>query len=319
MIKLDSNFLEQLEIVDWGYTSSLEPVSYEQYQQWVDQNNHGVLSYLADDRKELRASLKNIEEDCQSALIFLFSYKETSFSYQEKWEDHRMASYALAYGERDYHYVIKERLDLIIEKLKLEYPSESFRSGIDTWPILERDLAYRAGLGWFGKNSMLINKKEGSLFLIGSILTSLKLEVNNALETDHCGHCRDCVDACPTDAIDPNTRTLIADKCISTFSIELFKDADAPSGIEKSNGEIFGCDICQDVCPWNIKLAKKSTPKSPEDNKLFNFFFSRPLGKVYEELMSWSNKKYTKEFKGTVVERTGRKGMLKNLKAYLKL
>lgn len=318
MIHLDQSFLKNLGVVDWGTTSELSPVSFDHYDSWVKNKMHGVLGYLADERKEKRKSLDHVVKGTQSAIVFLFSYKEVNFYYKNKFKENRMASYALAYGDNDYHYVIKEYLAQIIDELKKQFPDENFTCGIDTWPILERDLAYRAGLGWFGKNSMLINQKEGSFFFIGSILTSLKLDNPKKLEIDHCGHCHDCVVACPTLAIDPETRTLNANQCISTFTIELFKEAEAPEGIDKSNGEIFGCDICQDVCPWNIKLSKEPLLKAVQDSKLFNFFLARPLEKVFEELQTWSNKKFVKEFKGSVVERTGRIGLLKNIKFYLK-
>src|SRR5690606_23512538 len=104
------------------------------------------------------------------------------------------------------------------------------------------------------KNSMLINRKEGSYFIIGSILLNQKLQLEETTpDVDHCGKCTACAEACPTNAIDVETRTINAPLCISTFTIEIFKDAEAPEGFDKSRGEIFGCDICQDICPWNRK------------------------------------------------------------------
>lgn len=318
MIPIEKEYLEKFNIVDWGMTNTLEPVSYQEYDNWVAAGKEGPLTYLSDERKEKRRSLDQVFPKVKSALVFLFSYKDVYHHYQSLFGEHRMATYALAYGDRDYHYVIKEQLQLICDDLKEKYPKEEFKGGIDTWPILERDLAFRAGLGWFGKNSMLLNQQEGSLFFIGSILTTLETRSEEKVEVDHCGSCTDCITACPTDALDPKSRTLIADRCISTFTIELFKEAEPPKGMEQSGGEIFGCDICQDVCPWNKKLIKNLNPDPIIKSTIFDFFFNRPLEQVYRELKDWSNKKYVKTFKGTVLERTGRVGMLKNLKFYLK-
>src|SRR5690606_21900042 len=180
----------------------------------------------------------------QSALVFLFSYQEAKKWLMEN-KEYTVAGYSLGFGGEDYHRALKSRLQRIAESLNR--PEIKIFFSLDAQPIMERDLAYRAGLGWFGKNSMLISRKEGSYFIIGSILFSEKLEVEpNQIELDHCGKCNACAESCPTEAIDPQTRTLISEKCISTFTIETFKEAPAPDGFEKSRGEIFGCDICQD-------------------------------------------------------------------------
>ena len=205
------------------------------------------------------------------------------------------------------------------------YPNLEAKFSLDTQPILERDLAYRAGLGWFGKNSMFINKSKGSFFIIGSLLLSEKLPLSKLKnEVDHCGQCTACIDSCPTQAIDPKTRTILTQKCISTYTIELFKDGTTPPiGFIPGASEIFGCDICQDVCPWNKRVFRnyskinnfKEHEFSKEKESLISgFFLKKPLEEIIKKLKGMSNRGFKKQFKGTPIERTGRVGLLKNLK-----
>ena len=185
---------------------------------------------------------------------------------------------------------------------------------VDTAPVLERDLAYRAGLGWFGKNSMLIHKKEGSFFIIASLLTSEVFDISSKdLVADHCGTCHACVEHCPTNAIDPMTRTLIAQNCIATFTIETFSPKTPPKGFETTS-EIFGCDICQDVCPWNIKPLKIEKNISRE-SKMLSFlhdFFSQTRVEIQRKIEQMSGRQFQKFFQGTVFSRPTKKGFLKN-------
>jgi len=321
--KLSQTIMDQLQIVEWGYTEDPIAGSYQRYADWVEGGGHGPLSYLSDERKNKRLNLKSFYPEFQSALVFLFSYQEAK-SWLEKSKDFipfKWASYIFAFGGRDYHFEIKDRLDLISSEL-LKGAKTVF--SIDMHPVLERDLAYRAGLGWFGKNSMLINRNHGSFFLIGSILLDKKLNLETSvLETDHCGTCLACADACPTDAIDWKSRTVDSHQCLSTFTIELFKEASPPTGYQKSDGEIFGCDICQDVCPWNDKLFRNQPESrnqtSFQDNEIVQFFSQKSPEQIFNEVSSLSNREYRRKFKGTSLERTGRVGMLKNLKAFLEL
>jgi epoxyqueuosine reductase len=183
---------------------------------------------------------------------------------------------------------------------------------------LERDLAFRAGLGWFGKNSMLIHQKEGSYFIIGSILLSEKLPIIiSTLDVDHCGHCVACADACPTKAINLNTRTIEASLCISTYTIEVFKDAPAPAGFSHSRGEVFGCDICQDVCPWNRKPLSRVLSELKLNDAfvhLKEWFFEWPREKWIKFIENETNRSFKKKLFGTPFDRPGKQGWLKNLK-----
>ena len=311
--------LNDLGIVDWGYAEGSIPLSLQLYHQWVENSGHGPLSYLSDHRKDLRSDLTKIYPSYQSALVFLFSYRPT-----KKWmlenNQHSVAAYSLGFEGEDYHHTLKRKLETLHLHLKTFHPElESFIS-LDTQPVLERDLAYRAGLGWFGKNSMLISRKEGSYFLIGSLLLNQKLTLPKAItDTDHCGQCTACAEACPTEAINLDTRTLIAEKCISTFTIEIMKDAEPPKGFEKSRGEVFGCDICQDICPWNKKPLER-TISALKLNDKFQFLKEWLLESTKERFQQLiegeSNRSLRKKFERTPFERPGKAGWIKNLKAH---
>lgn len=308
------DFLSSLGIVDWGYTEDSEAKSYDRFASWVDQGLSGPLNYLSDHRKPLRKDLQNIYPEFKSALVFFFSYRPT-----KKWmlenENHRIASYALGFGGADYHYVLKERLQKISDHLRDHYPEiETFQS-LDAQPVLERDLAYRAGLGWFGKNSMLISRKEGSYFIIGSLLLNQKLELNGrTVDNDHCGTCTACADACPTDAIDLETRTLKVSQCISTFTIEIMKEADPPAGFDNSRGEIFGCDICQDVCPWNSKpLEKTESLLDVKNYPVIEKLLKSPLTDLIKLIEESTGRGIQRLLNGTALARPGKKGWRKNL------
>jgi epoxyqueuosine reductase len=155
----------------------------------------------------------------------------------------------------DYHDVLLERLRLLHARVdEIVGASVSGKAYVDTGPILERDLARRAGLGWFGKNTMLINPKRGSFFFLGELLLDLELEPDAPFASDHCGTCRACIEACPTGAI-VEERVLDSNRCISYLTIEL--KGQIPAEWHDAIGEmIYGCDVCQDVCPWNVRFAR---------------------------------------------------------------
>ncbi len=302
----DLELLKQQGVVDFGYTEEDRAISYQKYLDWINQEKAGKLTYLTDERSLKRESLKSIFPEFKSAFVFLFNYPKFEFSK----DDLKIASYALSFGSKDYHFVLKDRLKTIAESMT----EKEYKISLDVEPVLERDLAHRAGLGWFGKNSMLINKTHGSYFLIGSILFSQTFNqpIKN-LETDHCGNCTKCIDFCPTDAISED-RTLDAKKCISTYTIEEFKDVAPPVSYDSVTSEIFGCDICQEVCPWNHKLPTQQLP----ENFVTAFFLNKSAKKILSKLDKMSNREYKRIFYGTALARTGRIGMIKNLKALIK-
>lgn len=312
---ISPELLKELQIVDWGYTEESKPHSFERFNSWVQDGNQGALSYLSDHRKDIRDDLKNLYPSFESALVFLFSYRPA-----KKWlienNRHEIASYALGFGGEDYHHSLKRSLLKILSELKTNHEGLEGFLTLDTQPVLERDLAFRAGLGWFGKNSMLISRSEGSYFIIGSLLLNKKLPISQKqTDIDHCGQCRACVEACPTLAIDEETRTLKADRCISTFTIELMKDAPAPAGMENSRGEIFGCDICQDICPWNTKPLGRTTGALSFEKfpSVGNLFTKSPV-ELLQFFEAESGRGVQKHLEGTALSRPGKKGWLKNLK-----
>lgn len=315
LLSIPKELLQQQKVVEWGYTEEMEPRTYQEYLNWVDENLNGSLNYLADHRKLKRKSLTEVYPDCKSAIAFLFDYRDAKKYQMSQKQEQKIASYTIGFEDQDYHYWIREKLELLGEKLKLEKPNLEFKISLDIHPVLERDLAWRSGLGWFGKNSMIINREYGSYNLIGSLLINTKLELKTTeVEPDHCGSCTRCIDACPTDAILPGQRTIDSKRCISTFTIELFKDATPPSGYPVETNEIFGCDICQEVCPWNNRSLKKI--ENIPESKLITFF-NRDLESICSEIEAMSNKQFKTFFKQTSFERVGKRGLLKNLKYYL--
>jgi epoxyqueuosine reductase len=316
-------------IVDVGYSDQTESLTFQKYLGWVDKNNHLPLTYLDGDRKLKRENLKNFWAPCESSLVFLFSYRDIQYhlkkiySTNPQWNRLKIASYTLGFDGEDYHHYIARVLNQIGEELKAEYSNLEFKLAVDTLPILDRDLAQRAGLGWYGKNSMLINRHHGSFTIVASLLLNQKLPLSaKHMETDHCGQCTRCIDACPTQAIDPITRTIIAKNCISTYTIEQFKENSVPGeGISLASGYVFGCDICQDVCPWNLRLERydqKNVKFNSLQEQIVSFFLLTDKIKLFGNLKSLSERGFRKKFKNTSFERSGKRGVLKNILFYLK-
>ncbi|HAZ13919.1 MAG: hypothetical protein A2X86_08115 [Bdellovibrionales bacterium GWA2_49_15] len=303
-------------ICDWGYVEDDQVLSFKNFLSWLERGDHGPLSYLSDHRAKLREKLTHYYPDFKAGLVFLFDYSHgPDFATAS---GPQIARYALNFQGADYHLVLKDVLNRIGNFLQTRCPSLQFALSLDIHPVLERDLAHRAGLGWFGKNSMLIHRQKGSRFIIASLLLNQRLDFpQRTIEADHCGTCRACIDACPTQAIDGDRRTVKAQHCISTYTIELFKDAPAPHGYKNAGQWIFGCDICQDVCPWNGReIVAEQLLLTPLQEEIKAFFLNRPLREIISELEGLSNKAFERKFKGTALERTGRVGILKNLKAY---
>jgi epoxyqueuosine reductase len=215
----------------------------------------------------------------------------------------KIASYALA---NDYHDILPPRMQELIRFIEgqVGHPVAN-RWYTDTGPILERDLAQRAGIGWIGKNTCLIHPQKGSYFLLSEILLDLEIEPDEPFVTDHCGTCTRCIQACPTDCILPN-RTIDARRCISYLTIEL-KD-DIPTELRDKTGDwIFGCDICQDVCPWN-RFAGPSDPAFEADPSSA----LRTAPSLTEEL-SLTPQAFNQRFKGSPIKRAKRRGYLRNV------
>ena len=328
----DQDLLREFGVVEYGQTQVSIPYSLDHYNLWVKNNRHLPLTYLEGERQEKRQDLKKYWPQYKSALVFLFSYHESHQKLQsiyksdKNWNGLKLASYTLGFNGDDYHFLIKERLQILGKELQKQFSELEFQITLDTHPVRERDLAHRAGLGGFGKNSMLINRQHGSFFIIGSLLINQNLMPNEEVkvEVDHCGQCTRCIDICPTEAIDPDSRTIMAKDCISTFTIEQFKLDSLPS--EKMNlkeGTIFGCDLCQDVCPWNkrvdrLDIFKVSQFENEKEKKIIDFFLGLPQIKLEEKLTKMSEGEFKRFFKNTSFLRSGKRGVLKNMRLYLK-
>src|SRR5262249_23975416 len=201
----------------------------------------------------------------------------------------------------DYHEVMWRRLDKLLAWLKTEAPECEGRGVVDTAPLLERDFARRAGLGWIGKNTMLINKHRGSYFFLGALLTNLDLKPDPPHEADHCGTCTACLDACPTQAF-PAPGVLDARRCVSYLTIEL--RGPVPDELREGvGGWLFGCDVCQEVGPWNRKAPPGHPALAPRADLA-------ALGPV--ELLGLSEEEFRRRFRATALFRTRRGGVLRN-------
>jgi epoxyqueuosine reductase len=293
----------QLGFILAGVTSSEPPPHYPAFENWLADGKHGAMNYLAEERSRTRrADPKQILPECKSILVLAMPYEKdlTGFSGNIKpvRSKFRVASYAL--GD-DYHDIIPPRLQQIVEFIEEQvgHPIPN-RYYTDTGPILERDLAQRAGLGWAGKNTLLINPKAGSTFFLAEILLGIELEPDEPFVTDHCGTCARCINACPTQCILPN-RTLDARRCISYLTIELKNDI--PEELRPLMKDwIFGCDICQQVCPWNRF--------SPQADSAFEPKIPLP---VLTSDLTLTSVEFNQRFKKSPIKRAKRRGYLRNL------
>jgi epoxyqueuosine reductase len=213
-----------------------------------------------------------------------------------------ISRYALG---RDYHKLIRKRVQQLAERIQQTIDPFGYRAFVDSAPVLEKAIAEQAGLGWIGKNGNLINKQGGSYFFIATIILDLDLDYDDPFPADHCGTCTRCLDACPTEAILPG-KVIDGSKCISHFTIEL-KDLLIPEEMKGRFGDwIFGCDLCQEVCPWN-RFAK------PTSESAF-----KPLPEVIDyEWKDWealTEDAFKKIFRKSPLKRAGWKGIMRNLR-----
>jgi epoxyqueuosine reductase len=285
----------QLGFVLAGVTTPDLPPHYSTFENWLAQGYHGTMQYLADERSRTRrANPREILPECKSILVLATPYSPPGGEGQGV----RVASYAR--GE-DYHDVLPARMAELVSYIEEQVGAPvKNRWYTDSGPVLERDLAQRAGIGWIGKNTCLIHPQKGSYFLLSEILLDLELEPDAPFVTDHCGTCTRCIQACPTDCILPN-RIIDATRCISYLTIEL-KD-DIPVELRQKIGDwVFGCDICQMVCPWN-RFAAEGDPA---------FESKTPLPSPTEEL-TLTPQAFNQRFKHSPVKRAKRRGYLRNV------
>ena len=210
---------------------------------WLNKGMHGTMQYM-EDHFDLRIDPSKLVPGARSVITLLFNYFPAQ---QQPPGVPKISKYALG---NDYHEVIRTKLKLFLQKIKDQVGEISGRGFVDSAPVLERSWAQNAGIGWVGKNGNLISKQGGSFFFIATLITDLELEYDAPFIKDHCGTCTKCIDACPTEAILPD-KVVDGSKCISYFTIEL-KEALIPGAMKgKFDNWMFGCDVCQDVCPWN--------------------------------------------------------------------
>jgi epoxyqueuosine reductase len=237
-----------------GFTHPRQPESLPRYQHWLDQNHHAGMNYLArSDAVTKRADPRLLYPPVKTILCLALRYpRPQDASAPAALPAGRVAAYA--WGE-DYHHVIPALLSRMFERVEQWIGKKiGYKVFTDSAPILERDLAQRAGLGWIGKNGCLIHPKHGSYFLLSEVFLDLEIEPDPPFTADYCGRCKRCILACPTKCILPN-RTLDANRCISYLTIE--NKAAIPLELRPKMGEwVFGCDICQQVCPWNVRFSK---------------------------------------------------------------
>ena len=279
--------------------------SFSTYEHWLDAGRHGEMAYLASDRARTRRSDPHyILPEVKSILALGFPYRapvEYAGNAGPK-QPGKVAAYAA--GE-DYHNTIPPLLEEIVHFAENKTgQTVIWRGYTDTGPILERELALRAGLGWIGKNSCLISPKYGSYFLLAEILWDLPLEPDREVSHDYCGSCTRCIDACPTDCILPD-RTLDARNCISYQTIENKKSI-LPELRSPTGAWVFGCDICQQVCPWNIRFASSR----PETD-----FPGPPEAQVTDlaSELALTPQNFNQKYRRTPISRAKRRGYLRNI------
>ena len=275
----------------------MAPPGYPSYLAWLEDGFAAGMGYLHR-QAEARAHPDRLLEGVRSVVVVAMIYGEKK-ELPEGTTRGKVARYARG---GDYHDVLWRRLDALLAWLKVERPGATGRAVCDTAPLLERDFARLAGMGWVGKNTMLIHRRIGSFTVLGSLLTDADLRPDEPFAADHCGTCTRCLDACPTDAF-AGPHRLDARRCISYWTIE-HKGAIPDESAGDLDGWAFGCDVCQDVCPWNRKAPPGREPALD----------ARP-GAAAPDLIDWlaaDPAEFRAALKGTALARAKRTGLLRN-------
>jgi len=263
---------------------------------WLNQNHHGEMKYM-ENHFDKRLNPTLLVDDAKSVISLLLNYypSETQNS-----DSYKISKYA--YGQ-DYHFVIKEKLKELLQTIQTEIGAVSGRAFVDSAPVLDKAWAAKSGLGWIGKNSNLLTQQVGSFYFIAELVVDLDLEYDYAT-TDHCGTCTACIDACPTEAI-VSPYVVDGSKCISYFTIELKENI--PQEMKgKMDDWIFGCDVCQDVCPWNRFSKSHNEPLFNPNPEILSM-----TKKDWEEI---TEDTFKKVFKNSAVKRTKLDGLKRNIK-----
>lgn len=304
MIMTDLEALaKEFSMTQFGVCKLERPLTMDFYYYWLESEKFASMTYLKTHAPQ-KENPQLLSSNARSALVFSKSYLPHPKPLPES--PLRIALYAQGH---DYHHWFKQELTAICQKLKEKYPQDEFLPLTDSAPVLERDLAKKAGLGWFGKNTCLLDRQHGSLFFIGEIYTSLDLGTASPLPSlDFCGTCSKCLEICPTNALE-SPRMLNANKCISYLTIEA-KVAPPPELREKMGDWFFGCDLCQTICPWNQKKFNQSLTTSLK--KSLSHEQRQTLIIELDLILSLSGKKLSKRFASSPLLRAGSFGLRRN-------
>ncbi len=265
---------------------------------WLNKGMNGTMNYM-ENYFDLRIDPAKLVPGAKSVITMLRNYFPSG---NAKNESPKISRYAWG---NDYHEVIRSKLRYFLSEINQQIGEVNGRGFVDSAPVLERSWAQRSGLGWVGKNGNLINKKSGSYFFIATLIVDLDLEYDDPVAKDYCGSCRRCIDACPTEAIQED-RVINGSKCISYYTIEL-KDMLIPDEMKgKFDNWMFGCDICQEVCPWNRFSSPTNEPEFSPIPEILNFDL-----KDWEALTEESFKRI---FKKSPLKRSKFNGIKRNLK-----
>lgn len=279
---------------------------------WLNQDFHGQMSYMAN-HFEMRIDPTRLVPGAKSVISLMYNYfpgKEDTdgISGEEGSPDQKSSASLIkiaryAYGE-DYHKVVRRKLKTIVREMKTQWGDFTARVFVDSGPVLERDWAKRSGLGWIGKNTLLLDPKAGSYFFLAEIILDITFEYDHPIR-DHCGTCTRCIDACPTEAISPAGYVLDGSKCISYLTIEL-KESIPEAFKGKMEGWIFGCDICQEVCPWNRFSKPHHEPAFQQKSELKNMSL--------EDWEGMTEMVFNDVFADSPLKRAGREKVLQTIK-----
>ena len=264
-------------------------------EEWLNKNRNGQMYYM-ENHFDKRLDPTKLVEGSKSVISLLLNYYPNEF---QNPESYKISKYA--YG-KDYHFVIKDKLKSLLQFIQNEIGEVDGRAFVDSAPVLDKAWAAKSGLGWIGKNSNLLSKKAGSFFFIAELIVDLELEYDTPV-TDHCGTCTACIDACPTNAI-VEPYKVDGSKCISYFTIEL-KDQLPNSFKNTFDDWMFGCDVCQDVCPWNRFSKSHSEPLFDPHPDLLKFD-----KKDWEEV---TKETFNEIFRKSAVKRTKFEGLKRNI------
>ncbi len=267
------------------------------FEKWLKNNYHGKMSYM-ERNFDKRMDTSKLVEGSKSVISLLYNY----YPIEKINSDNNLKISKYAYG-KDYHFIIKTKLKSLLTEIRNEIGHIDGRVFVDSAPILERAWAKKSGLGWIGKNTNLVSKKTGSFFFIAEIIVDIELNYDNEIK-DHCGSCTACLDSCPTDALHEPYK-IDASKCISYFTIEL-KDKFPNNLKEDFQDWIFGCDICQDVCPWNRFSVANSDPLLQPTLELKNL--------TKKDWIELTEEVFKVIFKESPIKRAKYKGLKRNIK-----